>query len=91
MIRNHITNFFFSFFQSKKNIYLISNKKKKYFFFDKTQNHDLFISPKRKKAVLKMSIKSSVMSELDHQMSVSLIDFASPLLNPTSKFDLLKN
>ena len=38
-----------------------------------------------------MSIKSSVMSELDHQMSVSLIDFASPLLNPTSKFDLLKN
>ena len=38
--------------------------------FDKTQNHDLFISPKRKKAVLEMSIKSSIMSKLDHQMSI---------------------
>ena len=37
--------------------------------FDKTQNHDLFISPKRKKTVLEMSLKSSIMSKLDHQMS----------------------
>ena len=37
--------------------------------FDKTQNHDLFISPKRKKTILEMSLKSSIMSKLDHQMS----------------------
>jgi hypothetical protein len=29
----------------------------------------LFISPKRKKTVLEMSLKSSIMSKLDHQMS----------------------
>ena len=29
----------------------------------------MFISPKRKKTVLKMSLKSSIMSKLDHQMS----------------------
>jgi hypothetical protein len=38
-------------------------------FFDKTQNNDLLISPKRKKAILEMSLKSSIMSKLDHQMS----------------------
>jgi hypothetical protein len=43
-------------------------KVKKKFFFDKTQNHDLFISPKRKIAVLEMSLKSSIMSKLDYQM-----------------------
>ena len=34
---------------------------------DKTQNHDLFISPKQKNTVLKMFLKSSIMSKLDHQ------------------------
>ena len=48
--------------------------------FDKTQNHDLFISPKRKKAALEMSLKLSIMSKLEHQMSKIWIEFASPLL-----------
>ena len=58
--------------------------------FDKTQNHDLFISPKRKNTILKMSLKSSIMSKLDHQMSIILIEFAGPKLQPISRFDLLK-
>ena len=60
-------------------------------FFDKTQNHDLFISPKRNKTVLEMNLKSSIMSKLDHQMSIILIEFAGPKLQPISRFDLLKN
>ena len=36
---------------------------------DKTQNHDLFISPKQKITELEISLKSSIMSKLDHQMS----------------------
>ena len=60
-------------------------------FFDKTQNHDLFISPKRKNAILEMSLKSSIISKLDHQMSIILIEFAGPKLQPSSRFDLLKN
>ena len=32
-------------------------KIEKKFFFGKTKNHDLFISPKRKKTVLEMSFK----------------------------------
>ena len=39
-------------------------KKNKNKMFDKTQNHDLFISPKQKKIVLEMSLKSSIMSKL---------------------------
>ena len=37
--------------------------------FDKTQNHDLFISPKRKNAVLEMALKSFNVSKLHYQMS----------------------
>ena len=37
--------------------------------FDKTQNHDLFISPKRKNAVLEMALKSFNISKLEYQMS----------------------
>ena len=37
--------------------------------FDKTQNHDLFISPKWKNAILEMALKSFILSKLDHQMS----------------------
>ena len=44
---------------------------KKKNFFDKTQNHDLFISPKRKKPVLEMALKSFNISKLDHQISKS--------------------
>ena len=43
----------------------------KKFFFDKTQNHDLFISPKRKKPILEMALKSLDISILDYQMSKS--------------------
>ena len=51
----------------------------------------LFISPKRKITILEMSLKSSIMSKLDHQMSIILIEFAGPKLQPISRFDLLKN
>ena len=37
--------------------------------FKKTQNNDVFISPKWKNTILEMSLKSSVMSKLDHRMS----------------------
>ena len=46
---------------------IIGNRRKK--SFDKTQNHDLFISPKRRNTALEMSLKSSIMSKLDYQMS----------------------
>ena len=36
---------------------------------DKTQNYDLFISPKWKITILEMTLKSSITSKLDHQMS----------------------
>ena len=38
-------------------------------FWDKSQNQDLFISPKWKITVMEMSLKSSNMSKLDHQIS----------------------
>ena len=50
---------------------------KKQFFFHKTQKHDLFISPKRKITVLEMSLKSSIMAKLDHQISRILIEVAN--------------
>ena len=37
----------------------------------KTQNNDLFISPKRKKTILEMALESFILSKLDHQMSKS--------------------
>ena len=37
----------------------------------KTQNNDLFISSKQKKAILEMALKSFILSKLDHQMSKS--------------------
>ena len=43
----------------------------KNFFFEKNQNKDLIISPKRKKTVLEMVLKSFVLSKLDHEMSKS--------------------
>ena len=49
-------------------------KKKKieiFFFFEKTQNNDFFISPKWRKTILKMALKSFIISKLDHQMSKS--------------------
>ena len=44
-------------------------KVKKIFFLTKLKIMMLFISPKRKITVLEMSLKSSIMSKLDHQMS----------------------
>ena len=62
----------------------MSKFKKKFFgFFKKNFFHDLFISPKRKNTILEMSLKSSIMSKLDHQMSIILIEFAGPKLQPT--------
>ena len=55
------------FFYNKKFHKQLKKLKKE--IFDKTQNHDLYISPKRKNTVLEMSLKSSIMSKLDHQMS----------------------
>ena len=46
-------------------------------FFEKTQNDDLFILPN-----LEMSLKSSIMSKLDHQMSKIWIEFAGPGVLP---------
>ena len=60
-------------------------------FYDKTQNNDLFISPKQKNTILEMSLKSSIVSKLDHQMSRILIEIASPLLETVNKSDRLKN
>ena len=37
--------------------------------FEKTQSNDLFISPKWKKAILEMALKSFILSNVDHQMS----------------------
>ena len=44
-------------------------KVKKKFFLTKLKIMMFFISPKRKITVLEMSLKSSIMSKLDHQMS----------------------
>ena len=60
-------------------------------FFDKTRNNDLFISSKRKNAILEMSSNSSIMSKLDHQMSRIWIEFASPFLETTNNFGRLKS
>ena len=49
--------------------YEISNYNKMKEKFKKTQNNDVFISPKWKNTILEMSLKSSVMSKLDHRMS----------------------
>ena len=79
-------HFFNNYIKSIKSNLLIffhnskCNNELKKIFFDKTENHDLFISPKRKNAVLEMSLKSSIMSKLDHQMSKIWIEFAGPLL-----------
>jgi hypothetical protein len=60
----------FNFFYILRN--LITNQKKlNFFFFVKTQNNDLFISPKRKNATLEMALKSFILSKVDHQMSKS--------------------
>ena len=48
--------------------------------FEKIQNNDLFISLKRKKAILEKDLKWFIMSKLDHQMSKIWIEFAGPLL-----------
>ena len=77
-----------SIYNSKCNNELKKIKKKK---IDKTQNHDLFISPKRKKTILEMASKSFNISKLDHQMSKSWKNSAPHELETTSKFDLLKN
>ena len=51
----------------------------------------LFISPKRKITVLEMSLKSSIMSKLDHQMSKIWKKVSSNFCNLLSKLDRLKN
>ena len=63
----------------------------KKFFFDKTQNNDLFISPKRKIPVLEMALKSFNISKLDYQTSKSWKKSAAHELKTTSKLDRLKN
>ena len=46
---------YFLFFYIFRNV--ISNQKKvENFFFEKTQNNDLFISPKRKNTILEMAL-----------------------------------
>ena len=40
-------------------------------FFEKTKNNDVIISPKRKKTVLEMVLKSFILSKLYHEMSKS--------------------
>ena len=59
--------------------------------FDKTQNNDVFISPKRKKPILEMALKSFNISKVDHQMSKSWKQSAAHELKTTSKLDRLKN
>ena len=49
----------------------IKNKTGKKKNFEKTQNNDMFISPKRKNTILEMALKSFILSKLDHQMSKS--------------------
>ena len=51
----------------------------------------MFISPKRKKTVLEMVLKSFILSKLDHEMSKSWKEIVAHELETTSKFDLLKN
>ena len=49
---------------------LITNQKKiENIFFEKFQNSDVFISPKRKKPVLEMALRSSNISKINQQMS----------------------
>ena len=52
---------------AKKNCLHSPKKLKK--IFDKTQNNDLFISPKWKNAILEMALKKFILSKLDSQMS----------------------
>ena len=59
--------------------------------FKKTQNNDVFISPKWKNTILEMSLKSSILPKLDHQMSKIWIEVAGPLLETISNIDWLKN
>ena len=51
----------------------------------------MFISPKWKNVILKMSLKSSIMSKLDRQMSSVWIEVANQLLETTNKFGRLKS
>ena len=51
----------------------------------------LFISLKRKNAILEMALKSFILSKLDHQMSKSWKRIAAHELQTSSRFDLLKN
>ena len=61
----------FSVRQAQREVVKIQKK------FDKTQNNDLFISPKRKKTVLEMGLKSSILSKFDHLMSKSWKEIAA--------------
>ena len=52
----------------------------------------MFISPKWKKTILEMSLESSIMSKIDHQISKSWKQSAAhELETTTSNFDRLKN
>ena len=62
--------FYLFFFYIIRNV-ITNQKKLKFFFFEKTQNNDMFISPKRKKTIPEMALKSFIISKLDHQMSKS--------------------
>ena len=59
--------------------------------FKKTQNNDVFISPKWKNTILKMRLKSSIMSKLDCQVSEVWIEVANILLETTNKFGRLES
>ena len=65
----------FEFYQKKNsNIFLVGYYISNYIKhikkrFEETQNNDVFISPIWKNAILEMSLKSSIMSKLDLQMS----------------------
>ena len=64
-------NFFlkYFFYDSKLNNELKKSLKK--IFLTKLKIMMLFISPKRKNAILEMALKSFILSKLDHQMSKS--------------------
>ena len=51
----------------------------------------MFISPKRKNAILEMVLQSFILSKLDHQMSKSWKEIAAHELETNSRFDRLKN
>jgi hypothetical protein len=70
---------FFRFGEINRSLFRVFSKKFSFLYIlkcnnqpkeiEKTQSNDLFISPKWKNSILEMSLKSSIISKLDRQMS----------------------